>query len=265
MSSPPPVPNAACTALPNGSMIEARVGMDPLADDPRVPGREHDVLGERAVDVDAQDPQVLADVRAAGPARRAAAARDVGLGGDERAGLEVVHLGPDGLDGAGDLVAERHRQPGDPLLSPLVPVVDVQVGPADRRRRARGRAPRPLRASGIGISPARRRRGARSCEGRASSRPWREPIAAYGNPRREGASKPRHPTRRNDHAVEALRCHGALARDCSPLRARTPPRRARRRRNGQRERRHRGPLSERSDQLVLRIDQGGGFVPASTP
>ena len=29
MSSPPPVPNAACTALPNGSMIEAASGSIP--------------------------------------------------------------------------------------------------------------------------------------------------------------------------------------------------------------------------------------------
>ena len=29
MSSPPPVPNAACTALPNGSMIDATSGSMP--------------------------------------------------------------------------------------------------------------------------------------------------------------------------------------------------------------------------------------------
>ena len=67
--------------------------MDPLADDPRVRGREHHVLGERAVDIHAEDAEVLADVRTAGPARGAPSARDVRLRGDERAGLQVMHLG----------------------------------------------------------------------------------------------------------------------------------------------------------------------------
>ena len=68
------------------------VGMDALADDPRVLGRDHDVLGEDALGVDAQDAQVLADVRPAGLARRAVSACDVGLGRDERSRLQVMDL-----------------------------------------------------------------------------------------------------------------------------------------------------------------------------
>ena len=109
------------------------IRLDPLADDPRVLGRDHDVLRERAVRVDAEDPQVPADVRASRPAGRADAARDVGLGRDEGPRLHVVDLGTDRLDVPGDLVTERHRHAGHPTLGPLVPVVDVQVGPADRR------------------------------------------------------------------------------------------------------------------------------------
>jgi hypothetical protein len=57
----------------------------------------------------------------------------VGLGRHERAGLDVMHLGADGLDRSGYLVPERHRESRYPLLSPFVPVVDVEVGAADRR------------------------------------------------------------------------------------------------------------------------------------
>ena len=43
-----------------------------------------------------------------------------------------MHLGSDRLDRPGHLVTERHRHPGHPALCPLVPVEDVEVGPADR-------------------------------------------------------------------------------------------------------------------------------------
>ncbi len=71
-------------------------------------GGDDDVLGERAVRVDAQDPQVPADVSTSGPAGRATPACDVRLGGDEHAPPDVVHLGADRLDRPGDLVTERH-------------------------------------------------------------------------------------------------------------------------------------------------------------
>ncbi len=86
-----------------------RVGMDALPDDPCVRRGDHDVLRERPLDVDAQDPEVLADVRPAGSTGRAPPTRDMGLGGHERAGVEVVNLGPHRLDRTGDLVPERHR------------------------------------------------------------------------------------------------------------------------------------------------------------
>src|SRR4029453_11312592 len=67
-----------------------------------------------------------------GPAGGADAARDVRLDGHERSPLHVMHLGSDRLDRPGHLVTERHRHPGHAALRPLVPVEDVEVGPADR-------------------------------------------------------------------------------------------------------------------------------------
>ena len=43
-----------------------------------------------------------------------------------------MHLGSDRLDRPGYLVTERHGHAGHPALCPLVPVEDVEVGPADR-------------------------------------------------------------------------------------------------------------------------------------
>ena len=60
------------------------------------------------------------------------AARDVGLRGDECARPQVVDLLTDRLDGAGHLMAERHRQVGDALVRPFVPVVDVKIRATDR-------------------------------------------------------------------------------------------------------------------------------------
>ena len=50
---------------------------------PDVAHRQDDVFGERAVGVDAQDPQVAADVRATRPALVARAVDEVRLGGDQ--------------------------------------------------------------------------------------------------------------------------------------------------------------------------------------
>ena len=94
--------------------------------------RNHHVLGEGAVGVDADDLHVLADVRFAGAALQALAAGHVHLGGNEVAFLH-----------AGDFIAERRHlaaelMPGNQrrmnaVLRPAVPVVNVQVGAADRR------------------------------------------------------------------------------------------------------------------------------------
>jgi hypothetical protein len=108
------------------------VGVDPLADHPRVLRGNDDVSGERTVRVDPEDAQVATDVGTPGAARRADPAGDVGLRGDERTRLHVVNLGAHGLDPPGNLVAERHRHSGDALVRPLVPLVDVQIGAADR-------------------------------------------------------------------------------------------------------------------------------------
>src|SRR5262245_22438131 len=49
---------------------------------------------------------------------------------DEVAGFEVVHICPGLHDLADELVADDHRH-GDGLLGTVVPIEEVQVGPAD--------------------------------------------------------------------------------------------------------------------------------------
>ena len=125
-----------------------------------------DVTREGAVPVDAEDPRALAHVRLAGAALEAHAAGDVALGRDVVADLDVVDVFPDLDDGAGELVPERERRV-DPLLRPLVPLLDVQVGAADRR------APRPRRRP----RPARRPdRGSRRARGPPPARPSAAPA-----------------------------------------------------------------------------------------
>src|SRR5207342_2589192 len=72
-------------------------------------------------------------VRPSGPAGGTDPARDVGLDGHEGTLLHVVDLGTDRLHGPRHLVTERHRHAGHTTLGPLVPVEDVEVGPADGR------------------------------------------------------------------------------------------------------------------------------------
>jgi len=55
---------------------------------------------------------------------------DVALGGDVIALRDVADVLAGGHDGAGKLVAPGERRK-DALLGPLVPMMDVQVGPAD--------------------------------------------------------------------------------------------------------------------------------------
>ena len=113
--------------------------------------RDAQVLGEGAVAVDADALRVLAQVPAPGEAVAADAADDVALAVDQVALLEPLHGGADLLDHADELVPDDHRRL-DRLLRPVVPVVDVHVGAADRglpdpdehvvRARGRARGPR---------------------------------------------------------------------------------------------------------------------------
>src|SRR5206468_8702548 len=91
------------------------------------------VLGEGAIEVDAEDPEPLTDVGTSTATRRTETAEHVALGGDEPAGPKIVDLRADARHRPGDLVAERHRQLRDPSFGPGIPAVEVKVGTADRR------------------------------------------------------------------------------------------------------------------------------------
>ena len=108
-------------------------------------------------------------------AARPAQARNVRRTGGSRprrtSRWRVVDLVADGHHMPGDLVAERVGQaPGtDPPFRPCVPFVDVQVGPADRRRVDADQDLASDRVRGPGSPRGRRRAGVASCAGLASS------------------------------------------------------------------------------------------------
>ena len=89
-----------------------------------------EVFGERAVAIYAHAFGVFAQVAAAGEAVAAETADDVAFAVDEIAGLEANNIGPDGGDGADELMADHHRRL-DRFLGPSVPVINVNIGPAD--------------------------------------------------------------------------------------------------------------------------------------
>ena len=124
--------SAVCTALPSGSRIAAmasgtesgigyalRAGITTYSAKP--PSRW-------IPDADRRPAQVAV----AGAAVAAVPAHDVALAGDPGSGLDVVDLCTDGLDDADELVADDDGR-AHVLLRPFVPVVDVQIGAADRR------------------------------------------------------------------------------------------------------------------------------------
>ena len=104
-----------------------------------------------------EDAQVLADVRAPRLTGGAVTAGDVGLGRDERAGLQVVHLVADRVHRAGDLVTERHRHRCRCACRPTRSTRACAGRCRRSRRRAPGPAPRRHRASGSQSRRARPR------------------------------------------------------------------------------------------------------------
>ena len=97
----------------------------------RVFGRDADVLRERPGPVDADAARIAAQVTAPGAAITAFAAHDVSFPRHPVADLDRMHELADLFDHADVFVADGHRH-GHVFLRPLVPVVDMQVGAADR-------------------------------------------------------------------------------------------------------------------------------------
>ena len=97
-----------------------------------VGGRQDEALREASAAVNSDTLGVAAEMPPPGPAIPAMSARDVSLPSDSLShavvddGRSELHDGPD------EFVASNQRD-GDGLLRPLIPLVNVPVGPADRR------------------------------------------------------------------------------------------------------------------------------------
>src|SRR4029077_2629678 len=108
---------------------------DPRTVLPRADGRDREVLREATGPMDPDDLQVVADVPEVVPALVALPAGNVAFDGHEVAVGDPLDAAAGLDDFAGDLVAQDEGGLDD-ALRPVVPLVDVQVGPADRRRLA---------------------------------------------------------------------------------------------------------------------------------
>jgi hypothetical protein len=110
----------------------ADVVADRVVEVPDIRRRHRDVLGEAAVAIDADDFRVRANVCVAGAAEKTASVNDVTFGGDAITFLDVRHQAPDLGDVARELMADDKRRLAS-SSRPIVPVVDVDIGPADAR------------------------------------------------------------------------------------------------------------------------------------
>ena len=110
----------------DGSVVGGNGGIDL----PDIRFRNANVLGEGAIGVNADDLHVLADVRFANAALKALAASHVHLGADKVAFLDGGDLAAHGGDRAAEFMTGNQRRV-NALLRPSVPIVDMQIGPAD--------------------------------------------------------------------------------------------------------------------------------------
>jgi len=99
---------------------------------PDVRHRQRNELRERTGPIDAEPDRVRAEVPAAGHTVAATPADDVPLAADEVPLPEVAHVRADGDDVPDELVADDHRHL-DRALRPVIPRVNVEVGPTDSR------------------------------------------------------------------------------------------------------------------------------------
>ncbi len=99
---------------------------------PDVCHRNSDIVRECTRTVDAHAQRVCAQVPPASQAVPATAAGDVSLTAHDIAGMEVVYIGACLHNSANELVPNRHGHRNG-ALGPFIPVVDVQIGPANPR------------------------------------------------------------------------------------------------------------------------------------
>ena len=103
---------------------------DIVGDFKGVKGRDHQILGKAARAVDAHADGVAAQVGTARAAVTAVAAGDMPFAGDAVANLKAAHFLTNPHHFADVFVTDHHRHRNG-LLRPLIPVVDVHVGPAN--------------------------------------------------------------------------------------------------------------------------------------
>jgi hypothetical protein len=99
---------------------------------PHVCHRDAKVLCKGPGPVDPDAARAPAKMSSSSQAVAAVATDDVSFPGDQVADLEVVNVAPDLNDRAHKLVTHRHGNRNGPL-SPLVPVIDVNVRSTDSR------------------------------------------------------------------------------------------------------------------------------------
>ena len=98
---------------------------------PEICVRNGDVFRETARPIHADAFGVRTKMAPAGEAISAMSTDDVAFGRDQFAFLEIAHGGADFVDHADKFMPDHHRH-RDRLLGPRVPVINVNVGPADR-------------------------------------------------------------------------------------------------------------------------------------
>ena len=106
------------------------LGIDTRPMLPDVSHRQGNILSKRSRAVDSHTLCVAAQMPASCQAVAAMAADDVAFAADDFAGKEVYDVGPDLDDFADELMADDQWQK-DSSLCPGIPLIDVQVGPAD--------------------------------------------------------------------------------------------------------------------------------------
>ena len=84
--------------------------LDPGGQEKGLVLRYHDIVGKAAVPMDADGPEIAAQVDAAGPALAAAPAGNIGIAGDAVADADIGDSLSDRLDDAAEFVAESYRR-----------------------------------------------------------------------------------------------------------------------------------------------------------
>ena len=110
-----------------GNHIERDLRIAP----PEIRARHRDIFGEAAGPIHADAFRVRAKMTPPGETVAAMTTNDVAFGGDDFAWRKIVDSAADSIDHADEFMTDHHRH-RDRLLRPRIPVVNMNVGAADR-------------------------------------------------------------------------------------------------------------------------------------